>query len=116
MQLALGMTVLFKLLLLTCGNYYSGRMDKTVSLKARTCSRVHVANYVVLVSTYCRLGISTSVTKGESAASSASTDDKTPTVQHKPVTSLSCNNAFVHYSNVAMHDQISHALPNIDGL
>ena len=57
---------------------------------------------MVLVSTYCQLGISTSVSKSESAASSASTDDKTATVQYKPVTSLSRNNALAHYSHVAM--------------
>ena len=42
-QLALGMTVLFELLLLTCGNYYSSCSDKKVSLQARNCLRVHVA-------------------------------------------------------------------------
>ena len=42
------------------------------------------------------------MSESESAASSASTDDKTATVQHKPVTSLSHNNALAHYSHVAM--------------
>ena len=102
MRLSLGMAVLFKLVLLTCGNYYSSHTDKMVSLQAITCSIVHAANYVVLASSYCRSGISTSVSKSESIASSASTDDKTPTVQHKPVTSLAGgNNALAHYSNVA---------------
>jgi len=40
-QLALGMTG--ELLLLTCYNYYSSHTDRTVSLQARTCSRMHVA-------------------------------------------------------------------------
>ena len=57
---------------------------------------------MVLASTYCRSGISTSVSKSECIAGSASTDDKTPTVQHKPVMGLaSGNNALAHYSNVA---------------
>ena len=56
---------------------------------------------MVIVSTYCQSGISTSVNKSESAASSASTDDKTATIQYKPVTSLSRNNALAHYSHVA---------------
>ena len=56
---------------------------------------------MVLVSTYCRLGISTSVSESESTASSASTDNKTATIQYKPVTSLSRNNALAHYSHVA---------------
>ena len=60
-----------------------------------TCSNV------VLVSTYCRLGISTSVSESESAASSASTDDKTATVQYKPVTSLSRYNTLAYYSHLA---------------
>ena len=102
MQPALGMMVLFELLLLTCGNHYSSRTDKTVCLQARTCSRVHAANYVVLVSTYCRLGIATSVSESESAASSdLQITSNTATVQYKPVMSLARNNALAHYSHVA---------------
>ena len=47
---------------------------------------------VVLVITYCRSGISTSVNESESTASGASTDDKTATIQYKPVMSLAGNN------------------------
>ena len=38
------------------------------------------------------MGRSTSVSESESTASSASTDDKTATIQYKPVTSLAGNN------------------------
>ena len=51
---------------------------------------------VVLVSTYYQSGVSTSVSKRESSASDASTDDKTATI-------IIC-------------DQISHALSNIHDL
>ena len=75
-QLALGMTVLFELLLLTCGNYYSSCSDKKVSLQCKnlfesTCSSM------VLVRTYCRSGILMgSVSESESTSSGVSTDDK----------------------------------------
>ena len=46
----------------------------------------------MLVITYCRSGISTSVNESESTASGASTDDKTATIQYKPVMSLAGNN------------------------
>ena len=70
-QLALGITDLFDLLL-TCGNYCSAVWAKQTSknLFENTCSSV------VLVSTCCRLGILTSVSKNEFAASRASEDDK----------------------------------------
>ena len=61
-------------------------------------------------STYCRSGIST-------ASAGVSTDDKTATVNYKPVTSLSGNNnALAHYEQSCGYDQISHALSNIHGL
>ena len=48
---------------------------------------------VVLVSTYCRSGLSTSVSESESTAGGVSTNDKkTATVHNKPVTSLAGNN------------------------
>ena len=64
-----GMTVLFKLLL-TSANYSSSCVDKKTSLHARTCLRVHRS--MVLVSTYCWSGISSSVSQSESTASGAS--------------------------------------------
>jgi len=105
-----------ELLLLTCCNYYSSRADRTVSLQARTCLRIHVAMRGE-VSTYCRLGISTLVSESESTASGASTDDKTATIQYTPVTSLTGNsNARAHYEQSHGYDQTSHALSNIHGL
>ena len=72
---------------------------------------------MVLVSSYCQLGISTLVSESESTASSASTDDKTVTIQCKPVTSLaSYINVFTHYEQSHDYDQISHALSDIHGL
>ena len=51
------------------------------------------------------------------AASGASTDDKTASIQYKPVTSLAGNNnALVHYERSRGFDQISHALSDIHGL
>ena len=52
-----------------------------------------------------------------STASDASTDDKTVTIQYKPVTSLAGNNnALAHYEQSRGFGQISHALSNIHGL
>ena len=57
------------------------------------------------------------MTKSKSTASDASTDDKTVTIQYKPVTSLAGNNnALAHYEQSRGFDQISHALSNIHGL
>ena len=51
------------------------------------------------------------MSESESTASSASTDDKTATIQYKPVTSLTGNsNAFAHYEQSGGYDQISYAL------
>ena len=47
---------------------------------------------VVLVSTYCQLGILTSVSDSESTASGTTTDDKTATIRYKLETSPSGNN------------------------
>ena len=41
------------------------------------------------------------VSESESAASSASTDDKTATVQYTPITSLAHNNTLAHFIHVA---------------
>ena len=103
-------------LLSPCYNYYSSHVDRTVSLQAKTCSRMHVPMRD-WVNTYCRSGILTLVSESESTASGASTDDKTATVQYKPVTSLTGNsNARAHYEQSCGYDQTSHALPNIHGL
>ena len=71
------------------------------------------------------------MTEIESTASGLSTDDKTPTIQYKPVTSLAGNKMrlLIMNSHVASiidckprevynlcFDQISHALSNIHGL
>ena len=51
----------------------------------------------------------TSVSESESTAGGESTDDKTATVQYKPVTSLAGNNnALAHYKQSHGYDQISH--------
>ena len=68
---------------------------------------------LVLVSTYCQLGILTLVRESESTASGASTDDKTATIH---VMSLAGNNTLAHYEQSRGYDQISHALSNIHGL
>ena len=60
---------------------------------------------MVLVSTYCQLGILILVSKSESTASGGSTDDKTAT-----------NNMLAHYKQSCGYDQISHSLSNIHGL
>ena len=55
--------------------------------------------------------------ESESTASSESTDDKTATIQYKPVTSLAGNNnTLAHYEQSRGFDQISHAISNIHGL
>ena len=72
---------------------------------------------VVLVSTYCQLGISTLVSESECTAGGASTDDKTAIIQYRPVTSLAGNNnALTHYKESHDYNQISHVLSNIHGL
>ena len=49
------------------------------------------------------------MSESESTASGVSTDDKTATVQYKPVTSLTDNsNAHAHYSHVAMNKHHMH--------
>ena len=51
------------------------------------------------------------MSESESTASGASTDDKTATVQYKPVRSLARNNnALANYEQSRGFDQISHAL------
>ena len=67
---------------------------------------------VVLVSTYCRSGILTSVNESESTAT---TDDKTATVQYKPVTQVLLATK-TDYEQPRRYDQISHALSTIHGL
>ena len=70
---------------------------------------------VVLDNTCCQWSISTS-SESESAASGASTDGKTATVQYKPVASLTDNNnALAHYEQSCGYNQISYALFNIHG-
>ena len=57
------------------------------------------------------------MSNSESTASGASTDDKTGTIEFKPVMSLTGNNnALAHYEQSCGYDQISHALSNIHGL
>ena len=57
------------------------------------------------------------MSESESTASGVSTDDKTATVQYKPVTSLTGNsNARAHYKQSRGYEQTSHALSNIHGL
>ena len=57
------------------------------------------------------------MSESESTVSSAPTDDKTATVQFKPVASLTGNsNALAHYEQSRGYDQTSHALSNIHGL
>ena len=57
------------------------------------------------------------MSESESTAGGASTDDKTATIQYRPVTSLAGNNNMLaHYEQSLGFDQISHALSNIHGL
>ena len=52
------------------------------------------------------------MSESKSTASGVSTDDKTATIQYKPVTSLTGNsNSFAHYEQSRGYDQTSHALP-----
>ena len=63
---------------------------------------------MVLVSTYCQLGISTLVSESKSTASGASTDG------NHPITSLADNNnVLAYYETSRGYDQISHGLSNI---
>ena len=51
------------------------------------------------------------MSKSKSTASDASTDDKTATIQYKPVTSLvGNNNALAHYEQSRGFDQISQVM------
>ena len=111
--IALGMTVLFELPLPTCVQLYSTCGQNGFF----TSKDLFESSSVVLLSTYFQSGILTSVSESKSPASGASTDDKTATIQYKPVTSLAgSNNALVHYKQSCGFDQISHAFSNIHGL
>ena len=63
-----------------------------------------------------RRGRSTLVSKSESTASSASTDDKTTPPNIKLGTSLASNTALAYYGQSHGYNQIGHVLSNIHGL
>ena len=65
---------------------------------------------MVLVSTYCQSGISTSVSESTQAVR-LQVISKTATAQYKPVMILvGSNNTLAHYEQSRGYDQISHAL------
>ena len=70
--------MLFELLMLTC-------VQLQLRTKWFTSKDLFESSSVVLVSIYYQSGVSTSVSQSESTASGASTDDKTATIQYKPV-------------------------------
>ena len=86
-QLVLGTTVLFKLL-----------VEPQYLLTKRVRTFLRVASSVVLA---VSRSILTLVSKCESTTSSGSTDDKIAIIQYKPATSLDGNDTLAHYSHIA---------------
>ena len=79
------------------------RPGKTVSLQARTCSRVHVANYMVLVSIYLISVGQIDISERASLLPMVRLQmtSMTATIQYKPVTSRAGNNNLAHHSYMA---------------
>ena len=106
--LALGTTVLFKLLLLSGVQLLQYLFTNSFFIS----KDLFESSSVVLVSTYCQSDTSTSVSESKYTASDAS-NDEIATIQYKPVMSLAGNNVLAHYKQSRGYNQI---LPNIYGL